>query len=183
MLDFVLQIPVSLFVDQGWLQKNSAKVEKLISSKNVMLENHGLNCRALSVAGKGVKGHPGTAAVDEVFEEVEKNAREIERISGRLPRFYKSGYDFYDDVSLKILTVLGYAAIQGDLKLRSTDVATDDSLKAFLDQVRPGSIILIPANRPSASHAWGGKLFEEILLRGYQIVALDDVVNAEDESH
>ncbi len=176
------QTPVSLFVDQGWLKKNSDKLKKITLSKNVTLENHGLFCRPLSVAGKGMKGHPGTADVDEAFEEIEKNAREIEQFSGRLPRFFASGFDSYDDVSLKIVSVLGYTAVQGDLKLRARDVESDSSLKDFLGQVNPGSIILIPANRPGSAAVWIPKLLEGLERGGYQVVALDDAVNAEEES-
>ncbi len=172
------QVPVSLFVDQGWLRKNPAEVKQIILSKNVTLENHGLNCRALSVAGKSVKGQSQTAGVDEAFEEIERNAREIEQLSGRLPRFYKAGYDAYDNVALKIVSVLGYIAVQGDLKLRSRDVESEASLKNFLDKVKPGSIILIPANRAVAVGV--SKLLAGLTQNGYQIVSLDDVVNAEE---
>ena len=177
------QVPVSLFVDQGWLKKNSDKLKNILGTKNFLLESHGLNCRPLSVSGKGVKSHPGTAGVDEVFEEVERNAREIETVSGRLPRFYKSGYDYYDDVALKIVSVLGYVAIQGDLKLRASDVESDASLAKFLEKLQPGSIILIPANRPGSAESWAPKLLSGVSRSGFQVVALDDVVNVDEESH
>jgi peptidoglycan/xylan/chitin deacetylase (PgdA/CDA1 family) len=175
------QVPVSLFVDQGWLKKNADKLKNNLGTKNLLLENHGLNCRPLSVTGKGVKARPGTAGVDEVFEEVERNAREIEAVSGRLPRFYKSGYDYYDDVALKIVSVLGYVSIQGDLKLRANDVESDITLKKFLEKLQPGSIILIPANRPGSAESWAPKLLSGISKSGYEIVSLDEVVNVDDE--
>lgn len=176
------KIPVSLFSDQGWLQKNSEKIKAMLVSGNVHLENHGAFCRPLSVTGKGVKNHPGTSGVDEVFEEVEKNARGIEQFTGRLPLFFKSGYGFYDDIALKIVTVLGYAAVEGDLKLRSKDVETDAALREFLNQIRPGSIIVIPANRPGTAGVWMPKMLNEISRQGYAPVALDDVLNIIDEN-
>ena len=175
------QVPVSLFLDQGWLQKNSEQVRGYVDSGRVALENHGAFCRPLSVTGKGVKNHPGTTSVDDVFEEVEKNAREIEKFSGRLPRFFKSGYGFYDDVSLKIVTVLGYISVEGDLKLMAKDVSTDESLQSFLQKVQAGSIIVMPANRPNQSDIWARKLLEGLHLRGFQVVGLEDVVGTEEQ--
>ena len=174
------KIPASFFIDQGWLQKNSDQLRGYISSGRILLENHGAFCRPLSITGKGVKNHPGTSSVDDVFEEVEKNAREIESFSGRLPRFFKSGYGFYDDVSLKIVTVLGYIPIEGDLKLKAKDVLTDETLNVFLQKVQTGSIIVIPANRPSPDNAWVPKLLDGLSHRGFQVVGLDDVIGAED---
>lgn len=173
------KIPVSLFLDQGWLKKNSDKIKSLLISETLTLENHGLFCRPLSVTGKGAKEHPGTANVEEAFEEVEKNAREIEIFSGRLPRFYKSGYGFYDDVALKIVTVLGYGVIEGDLKLKSSDVASDETLKSFVEKIQPGSILVIPANRPHTANVWLPQLLRKIAERGYQIIALDEAVSVE----
>lgn len=175
-------IPISLFVDQGWLQKNSSKIQTFISSGKVLLENHGVFCRPLSVVGKGVKNHPGTTSVDDVFEEVEKNARIIEKFSGRLPRFFKSGYSFYDDVSLKIVSVLGYAAVEGDLKLRAKDVTTEADLKVFMDKIQPGSIISMPANRPDKSEVWLAQLLAGLSQRGIQIASLDEVIGSDQES-
>jgi len=177
------QIPASLFLDHGWLNKNSNQLKPLLASGKISLENHGLFCRPLSVVGKGTQGHPGTDGVSAVFEEVEKNAREIEAFSGRLPRFFKAGYGFYDDVSLKIVTVLGYSAVEGDMKLKAKDVESDESLKNFLDKIEPGSMIVIPANRPGTTQLWLPKLLKGISQRGYQIAALDDVINLEEENH
>ncbi len=174
------KVPASFFIDQGWLQKNSDQLREYLSSGRIILENHGAFCRPLSISGKGVKNHPGTSSVDDVFEEVEKNAREIEVYSGRLPRFFKSGYGFYDDVSLKIVTVLGYIPIEGDLKLKAKDILTDETLNAFLHKVQAGSIIVIPANRPSPANAWVPKLLDGLSHRGFQIVGLDDVIGTED---
>ena len=177
------QISASLFLDQGWLNKNSAQLKPILAPGKILLENHGLFCRPLSVTGKGIQNHPGTDSVSAAFEEIEKNSRIIESFSGRLPRFFKSGYGFYDDVSLKIVAVLGYAAVEGDLKLRAKDVETDESLNVFLDKLQPGSMIVIPANRPGTTQLWLPKLLDGISKRGYQIAALDDVINAEEENH
>ncbi len=177
------QVPAALFLDQGWLEKNSTNLKKMMVSGSLSIQSHGLFCRPLSVNGKGVPNHPGTAGVEEVFEEVEKNARDIEKFSGKLPRFFKAGYGFYDDVALKIVTVLGYAAVEGDMRLRSKDVESEAALQLFFQKLQPGSIISIPANRPGTASVWLPKILNGLTQRGYQVVALDDVINTDEDSH
>lgn len=175
------KIPFSIFSDQAWLKKNETHLKTFLGNPLVQFENHGAFCRALSVDGQSVESASKTANLEDVFEEIEDNARAIERFSGRLPRFYRSGQDYYDDVSLKIVNVLGYQAVAGDLKLKSKDVDSDKSMQLFLGKIQPGSILFIPVNRPGTSEQWANTLLQNLRRTGYSVIALDDAIAVEEE--
>jgi len=175
------RIPFSVFTDQAWLKQHELKLKPFLENNLTQFENHGSFCRALSVEEKVAENFAKTATLEEVFEEVEDNARAIERFSGRLPRFYTSGQGYYDDVALKIVNVLGYQAIEGELKLKSKDVENPEAINLFFKNLRPGSIIFMPANRPGASEKWADWFVSGISKAGYSAVSLDDVIGNEAE--
>jgi len=175
------KIPFSIFTDQAWLKQHELKLKPFVENNLTQFENHGSFCRALSVDGKITGNFAKTSTLEEVFEEVEDNARAIERFSGRLPRFYRSGQSYYDDVALKIVNVLGYQAVEGDLKLKAKDVESPQAISLFFKNVRPGSIIFMPANRPGASEKWVDLFVSGISKAGYSAVSLDDVIGNEAE--
>jgi len=175
------KIPFSVFTDQAWLKKNEVQLKPFLNNTTIQFENHGAFCRALSVDGQVSGDTAKTTSLEEVFEEVEDNARAIERFSGRLPRFYRAGQSHYDDVALKIVSVLGYQVVEGDLKLKAKDVESDESMQIFLKKIQRGSILFIPANRPGTSDQWADKLVEKIKQAGFTIIALDDAVGVDEE--
>lgn len=175
------KIPFSIFTDQAWLKQNELKLKPFLDKNLTQFENHGSFCRALSVDGQVAGSFAKTTSLEEVFEEVEDNARSIESFSGRLPRFYRSGQSYYDDVALKVVNVLGYQAIEGDLRLRAKDVESPEAISLFFKNARPGSIIFMPANRPSASEKWADLFISGISKAGYSVVSLDDVIGNESE--
>ncbi len=175
------KIPFSVFADQAWLKKNETQLKPFLNNTSIQFENHGSFCRALSVDGQFVGSETKTENLEDVFEEIEDNARAIERFSGRLPRFYRSGQGYYDDVALKIVNVLGYQAVEGDLKLKAKDVESDHSMQLFSNKIQPGSILFIPANRPGTSEEWADKLIKKIQQAGFSVIALDDAIAVEEE--
>lgn len=176
------KIPAAVFVDQGWLSENGEKLKPYLKSGAVTVENHGLFCRSLSVESQVDKKDGVTGDVDQVYEEVERNARLIEGLTGRLPRFFKSAGDYYDDVSLKIVSVLGYVAVRGDLNLKSQHVENKETMQDFLKSIRPGANLSFPVNRPGKSEGWAPQLLDEIVRLGYGFVLLDDVIGFEERS-
>ncbi len=175
------KIPFSIFTDKAWLEQNIDQLKPILESGLVHFENHGSFCRALSVDGQVSGEASKTTSLEEVFEEIEDNARAIERFSGRLPRFYRSGQGYYDDVALKIVNVLGYQVVEGDLKLKAKDVESDETMQLFSKKIQLGSILFIPANRPGTSEKWADKLVDKIKQAGFTIIALDDAVGVDEE--
>jgi peptidoglycan/xylan/chitin deacetylase (PgdA/CDA1 family) len=104
-------IPATIFICGDWVDKNSVVLKKLAANPLFEIANQGLSRRACSVNGKAADGAPGTLNVDELFTEIEKNARKIEAITGVLPQYYHAGGGYYDEVAVRIVRALGYEAL------------------------------------------------------------------------
>ena len=104
-------IPATLFICGDWVDKNSAILKKLAANPLFEIANQGVSRKACSVSGKAANGMPGTGNVDELFVEVEKNARKIEAVIGILPQYYHAGAGYYDEVAVRIVRALGYEAL------------------------------------------------------------------------
>jgi len=104
-------IPATLFVCGDWVDKNSAVLKKLAANPLFEIANQGIARRACSVSGKTANGVSGTKNVEDLFAEVERNARKIEAVTGNLPQYYYPGAGYYDEVAVRIVRALGYEAL------------------------------------------------------------------------
>jgi len=104
-------IPATLFICGDWVDKNSAVLKKLAANPLFEIANQGVSRKACSVSGKTANGVSGTSNVDELFSEIEQNARKIEAITGILPQYYHPGSGYYDEVAVRIVRALGYEAL------------------------------------------------------------------------
>jgi peptidoglycan/xylan/chitin deacetylase (PgdA/CDA1 family) len=104
-------IPATLFVCGDWIDKNSATLKKLAANPLFEIANQGVSRKACSVTGKAARGVSGTSNVEELFAEIEQNARKIEAVTGILPQYYHSGSGYYDEVAVRIVRALGYEAL------------------------------------------------------------------------
>ena len=104
-------IPATLFICGDWVDKNGAVLKKLAANPLFEIANQGLSRKACSVNGKSLAGTAGTRNIDELFMEIEKNARKIEAVTGILPQYYHAGAGYYDDVAVRIVKALGYEAL------------------------------------------------------------------------
>lgn len=104
-------IPATLFICGEWVDKNSAILKKLAANPLFEIANQGVARKACSVNGKTANGVPGTGNVEELFAEIEQNARKIEGVTGMLPQYYHAGSGYYDEVAVRILRALGYEAL------------------------------------------------------------------------
>ena len=104
-------VPATLFLCGEWVDKNSGVLKKLAANPLFEIANQGVLRKTCSVSGKAADGTPGTESVDELFEEIEQNARKIETITGTLPQYYHAGAGYYDEVAVRIVKALGYEAL------------------------------------------------------------------------
>lgn len=110
-------------------------------------------------------------AVDEVFV----NDRNIQRLTGRKPKFFRSGTAFYDDVAVRIV---------GDLKEQAVgySVLGDAGAPFNAEQVKnaclhagAGSIIILHMNHPDKQTFEGiRQAIPELKRRGFRFVKLED---------
>jgi len=104
-------IPATLFICGEWVDKNGPILKKLAANPLFEIANQGVSRKACSVSGKTANGVPGTGNVEELFREIEQNARKIETVTGILPQYYHAGSGYYDEVAVRIVRALGYEAL------------------------------------------------------------------------
>ncbi len=104
-------ISATIFVCSNWIDKNARVIPKLAAEGIFDIANHGTTGKALSINGQSFSDADSTQSIEEVFEEIEGNARKIEYITGSLPQYYHSKLGYFDDVSTRIVRALGYSPI------------------------------------------------------------------------
>lgn len=168
-------IPATLFINSRWIDKNPGIFKQLASNPLFEIENHGLGHKPCSVNGKSVYGIKGTENVAEAFDEIEINSGKIQALTGRKPKFYRSGTAYYDEVGVRIVKRLGYEAagfsILGD---KGATYSKEQVKDAVLSAV-PGSIIICHMNHPEKETAEGLIMaIPELRRRGFSFVKLED---------
>jgi peptidoglycan/xylan/chitin deacetylase (PgdA/CDA1 family) len=139
------------------------------------IENHGWLHRPCSVNGRSVYGIKGTANSGEVFEEVETNGQKIERLTGRKPKYYRSGTAYYDEVALKIVEALGYQAVGFSILGDKGATYSAAQVKTALLTAGPGSIIICHMNHPEKETAEGIiAAVPELKKKGFRFVKLSE---------
>jgi len=177
LIDYLIETgtPATLFINARWIDKNPETFKELSDNPLFEIENHGWRHKPLSVNGGSVYGIEGTRSPDEVTEEVEKGAEKIRSITGKKPRYFRSGTAYYDEVAIGIVGKLGYEAvgfsILGD---KGASYSADEIVKA-LSRAGAGDIIICHMNHPEKETAEG--LMEAIPLlkeKGFRFVKLSD---------
>ncbi len=177
LLDYLKKnkIPATLFISGRWIDANPAVFRELAEEPFFRIENHGLSHRPLSVNGKKAYGIPGTSSIDAVVEEVESNARKIEDITGRKPRYFRSGTAYYDEIAVCIVEDLGYRAVNFNIIGDAGATYNVQQIKKSCSQAKSGTIIIFHMNHPESQTAAGVIAAVEILAaQGYEFVRLED---------
>ena len=177
LIDFLVKenIPATLFITGRWIDKFPAEFKELSKQPLFEIENHGLNHRPCSVSGRPAYGIKGTRNAGEVFDEVELNALKIEKITGRKPKYFRSGTAYYDDAALKVIRDLGYEAagfrVNGDHGATASKV----EISRELLNAAPGSIVIMHMNRPGRGTFEGLKeVLPRLREKGIKFVKLED---------
>lgn len=170
------RIPATLFVNGRWLAANRERFSQLAAIPWFEIANHGQNHQPASVTGRSAYRIQGTASVAELVDEIALNARTIERITGKPPRFFRAGTAYYDEVAVTIAgelgeTVAGYSVL-GDAGATYSARQVEQALLA----ARPGDIVLLHMNHPGSGTA-GGVMAAVPQLRklGYRFVRLSEL--------
>ena len=177
LIDFLRaeKIPATLFVAGRWIDRHPAAFLELARDPNFEIESHGYFHRTCSVTGRGKWTVKGTGSPAEAVDELELNARKIELLTGRRPRFHRPGGAYADEACAALakdlgLEVLTYNVYSGDGRLRSGAEIAGSLLK----YATPGGVAILHFNHPG----WN----EESALRkavpalkklGYRFVLLD----------
>ncbi len=168
-------VPATLFLNQRWIDNNPETAAELASNSLFEIGNHGTTHRPLSVTGQSAYGIGGTASALDAANEVRGNHLRILELTGKPPRFFRSGAAHYDDVGVQIAQayneqVLGFS-VNGDAGA-TFDAAT---VRAQVAGAQPGSIIIAHMNQPGSGTAEGVLAgVDDLLSRGVRLTLIEN---------
>ena len=167
------KIPATLFLSGKWIDANPNIAKELAENPLFEIANHGLNHRPCSINGKKALGIHGTKNIDELIDEIEQNARKIEILAGKKPKYFRPAVGYCDEYSVKIANALGYEVIGwsmvGDA---GATYSKKDVIEALLGAA-PGSIVILHMNHPEGETAEGLiAAIPELRNKGFEFVRL-----------
>ena len=168
-------IPATLFINARWINKNLSTLKKLSLNPLFEIANHGLEHKPASVNGKSIYGLNGTNSVEGLVDEIELNARKIESITHKRPKYFRSGTAYYDEVAVRVANKLNHQvvgfSILGDA---GATYSTKKVKEAFL-KAKKGEIAIIHMNHPESQTAIGTiEAIKELKKEGFRFVRLSD---------
>lgn len=178
LIEFLIrqQVPATLFLTTLWIEANPELAAQLAANPLFEIENHGQNHRPSSVTGKAIYGIPGTQNVGEVVDEVELGARKITALTGKRPRFYRSGTAYYDEIAVQVIEALGYHAVNFSVLGDAGATYNRYQVRHALLSAKPGDIVLAHMNHPESDTAEGVvAAVPELKKQGFKFVKLEDV--------
>ncbi len=177
LLDFLIQhqIPATLFINARWIDHNPGLFRELAANPLFEIANHGMWHKPASVNGRSVYGITGTKDSKELVEEIELNARMIEAITGKRPRYYRSGTAYYDELAVQVANMLGHEVIGFSVLGDAGATYTAAQVKTAFLSAHPGDIIIAHMNHPEAGTGAGiMAAVPELLKQGFRFVRLSD---------
>lgn len=177
LIEFLVQnkIPATLFINNRWIKKFPEKFEKLYQNPLFEIENHGLLHAPASVNGRSIYNISGTKNSDELYDEVVLNADYIEKITGRRPKFFRSGTAYYDEYAVRQIYDMGFVPVGFSILGDAGATYNERQIKNALLQSKNGDIIICHANHPEKATGRGLETVIPLLQkRGFRFVRLDE---------
>ncbi|NVO00713.1 MAG: polysaccharide deacetylase family protein [Geobacteraceae bacterium] len=170
------QIPATLFINGRWIEPNRKEFDRLAANSLFEIANHGFSHKPASVTGRSVYGISGTKDVAEVIDEIELNARKLEELTGKRPKFYRSGTAYYDEIAVQIAGKLNQQVAGFSLLGDAGATFSREKVKTALLSAKPGDIAILHFNHPESGTAAGlMDAIPELKRRGYRFVRLSDL--------
>ncbi len=177
LMDFLAQerIPATLFINARWIDANPELFRRLAANPLFEIANHGMWHKPASVSGRSVYGIKGAKDVGELVEEIERNARKIEALTGKRPKLYRSGTAYYDEVAVEVSNALGHEAAGFSILGDAGATYGAAQVKAALVKAGPGDIVICHMNHPESGTGAGiMAAVPELLRRGFRFVRMSD---------
>lgn len=169
------QIPATLFVNRRWIEVNKDKFLELANNDLFEIENHGYEHRPLSVTSNSIYGIDGTDSIKGVIDEIKLNEKTIYELTGRKTKYFRSGTAYYDDISIKIASDLGYKAIGFSVNGDAGATFSKSQIENALSKSTSGDIVICHFNQPK-KYTFEGLQYalKELRDKGYSFVKLED---------
>lgn len=168
-------IPATLFINTRWINKNLSTLKKLSSNPLFEIANHGLEHKPASVNGKSIYGLSGTNSVEELVDEIELNARKIESITHKRPKYFRSGTAYYDEVAVSVANKLNHQVVGFSILGDAGATFSAKKVKEAFLKAKKGEIAIIHMNHPESQTAIGTiEAIKELKKEGFRFVRLSD---------
>ena len=177
LMDFLMQerVPATLFINARWIDANPELFRRLAANPLFEIANHGMWHKPASVSGRSVYGIQGTKDTGELVEEIERNARKIEVLTGKRPKLYRSGTAYYDEVAVEVSNALGHEVAGFSILGDAGATYSAAQVKATLVKAGPGDVIICHMNHPESGTGAGiMAAVPELLRRGFRFVRMSD---------
>lgn len=177
LIEFLIleNIPATLFINRRWIDKNPGVFKFLSGNSLFEIANHGDLHKPASVNGKSVYGIQGTKSVKELYGEIENNARKIFGLTGKRPRYYRSGTAYYDEVAVAFAMSLGQTVVGFSVLGDRGATYSEEEVAHALNQAEDGDIIILHMNHPEKETYEGvRRAVPELKAKGYRFVKLSE---------
>jgi peptidoglycan/xylan/chitin deacetylase (PgdA/CDA1 family) len=169
------KVSATIFATGKWIDEHADVFQELSEDPLFEIENHGSNHKPCSVNGKYAYGIKGTANVRDIFYEIEQNARRIETLTGKKPKYYRPGTAYLDDVCAEIAEKLGYKIVNYNVVGDAGATFSTAQIKERLIGSKNGSIVIMHMNHPEKQTAQGVMAaIPEMKKLGFEFVKLSD---------
>lgn len=177
LIDFLVKenIPATLFINYRWIEANKDIFMNLSKNNNFEIENHGYSHKPLSVNKKSVYNIEGTSNVEDVINEIKLNNDAIYKLTGKKPKYFRSGTAYYDEVAIKIADELGYKIAGFSINGDGGATFSKEEVINEVSKAKAGDIIISHFNQPNGN-TYEGLKEALIILRekGYKFVKLGE---------
>jgi len=175
LIDYLTEnkVPATLFLNGRWIDVNIKVFKELSENPLFLIANHGIEHKPCSAIGQSAYEEKGTGSPAEIFDEIEENAVGIQLLTGKKPKYYRSGTAYYDEVCVQIANKLGYEVVGFDVLGDGGAKFSKDQIKKALLGVSSGSIIILHMNHPEGEILDGLKeAIPELKKAGFGFVKL-----------
>jgi len=170
------QVPATLFINARWIDPNRAAFDHLAANPLFEIANHGFRHRPASVTGRSVYGIAGTGSVAELVDEIELNARNLAELTGKRPRFYRSGTAYYDEVAVQVTEALGEQVAGFSVMGDAGATWSGEQVRHALLGAGPGAVVILHMNHPASGTASGVMdAVPKLKRRGFRFVRLSEL--------
>lgn len=168
-------IPATLFINSRWIHSNPEVFQELAANPLFEIANHGTAHRPLSVNGKSIYNIAGTSSPEEVEREINGNGDLIEKLTGKRPRFFRSGTAYYDEQAVAIahkngVEIAGFSVLGDAGATFSAPKVTHQLLTS-----QGGDILLFHMNHPESGTREGIiEGIEKLKASGFSFIRLSE---------
>lgn len=178
LIDYLIEnrIPATLFINSRWIQSNPETFMYLAANPLFEIANHGTAHRPLSVNGKSAYNIAGTASPEEAKHEINGNADLIEKLTGKRPKFFRSGTAYYDELSVAIARQNGVEIAGFSILGDAGATFSAPKVAQQIESAHSGDILIFHMNHPEGGTREG--IIEgvsKLKAQGYSFVRLSDV--------